>query len=215
VAEPLSLWVWELANFEDLVELRDAVAVLRTRGDYNRKERDVARALLASRISWSPNQRRVFYKSALQDEPPQDTDTLSAQLNQALRSKETLIAGVDGGKREQLAFSQLKLGSDLSAAQLALREAINERLTGNVDVAITRHGEIRFWPRDLLTAVYFLFALDLAGARPVEKACRNPRCPYGGTFFMKRRDQQYCNKTCREQARYHRPPIGKKKEGGR
>ncbi len=213
VAEPLSLWLWELANFNDLVELRDAARVLRASAAYDRKKRDAARKLLASRISWSQNQRRVFYKSALQGEPSQDTDTLSSQLNQALRSKETLIAGVDGGKREQLAFGQLKPGSDLSAADLALRAAINERLTGNVDVAITPKGEIRFWPRALLTAVYLLFALDLSGARPVERACKNPRCRAGGTFFMKRRDQQYCSKKCREQALYHRPPIGKKKKG--
>lgn len=217
VAEPLSLWLWELGDFRDLVKLRDAVVVLEARENYDRNKRDAARQLLAPRIVWSSNQRSVSYKSALQEMPPQDTDALSVQLYQALRrsrrKRGTLIASLDGGEREQLAFSQLKPGNDLSAAQFVLREAINERLTGNVNVAMKPQGEIRFWPQDLLTAVYLLFAVDLSGARPIEKACKNPRCPSDRPFIVTRRDKQYCSKACREQARYHRPPIGKKKKG--
>ncbi len=215
VAEPLSLWLWELGNLRDLVKLRDAVVVLQVREGHDRNERHAAQQLLAGRISWSSSQRSVSYESALQEEPPQDTDALSVQLYQALRRRRrkqgTLVASLDGGEREQLAFNQLKPGNDLSAAELVLREAVNERLTGNVNVAVTPQGEVRFWPQDLLTAVYLLFAVHLSGARPVEKACKNPRCPSDRPFYVTRRDKQYCSKNCREQARYHRSPTGKKK----
>ena len=186
---------------------------MRTPRAYDAEKKKEARQLLASRIRWSPNQQSVFYDSARRDEPATNADSPNAQLHRALSRQEVLIASSEGSEREQLAFGQLTPGVDLSAAELALREAINERLGGNVDVAMTPQGEIRFWPRDLLTGVYLLLALDLSGARSVQKVCGNPRCPYGGKFFIKRRDQQYCNKSCREQARYHRPPIGKKKKG--
>lgn len=208
-AEPLSLWLWELSNFKDILELRRAVRVLQSPKSYDGPIVQGARQTLSGRILWTPDRRQVFYKTrwlSETDKGLQRTDDLAEALRRKEEASKTpgvVIASADGSDRERLAFSQLKEGDNLSAAQVALREAINERLRGNIGVAVTVDDEVQFWPRNLLTAVYLLQGLELRRAQPVKRICANPRCSRGW-FFLKRRNQRFCDKNCQEQAGYHR-----------
>lgn len=83
-----------------------------------------------------------------------------------------------------------------------MHDEVNTRLYGHVHIGVLpfRDSIIRHQFQDLLTAIYLLFAFELAGTQGTEKECQ--RC--GKLFLQGRRDQRFCGKNCRELAGYHR-----------
>ena len=94
------------------------------------------------------------------------------------------------------------LWDDVAAARFYVAKRVNEQLWGRVSPAVLllRDGAIRMFPADLLSAIYYLFALEIAGRRGgTWKICEN--C---GMEFRGRRDRRTCSVACKAKLRRRR-----------
>ncbi|MBI5284954.1 MAG: hypothetical protein HY874_07650 [Chloroflexi bacterium] len=190
-AEPLSLWEGECLSFRMLWDTWEAVRTIKFAESHSSPDLRAAHALLRARVRWSA--KSVSYHAEHEDR----------------WMTSSLIASADYRTELWQAFAHDEV---VEPARYYVHETLNERLRGHVDLSVlpttieAEDGHMRFSPRDLLSAIYVHFALDLAGGRGLERACAS--CQQ--RFLARRRDQQFCDKNCRERAGYHR-----RKEGGR
>jgi hypothetical protein len=186
LAEPLSLWqqtAWDVAALHALLG-----AVRTVEGAAHNAPAAVARAsaYLRQRIAWSVDGRHVVYVG-----PAGVPDAV--------------IASAGGTPPQRIALGAFKRGDLAGPARYHLHTAINARLRGRVHIA-TVMGErpgLKVYPESLLAAAYLHLAIAAGSVSPALRLCRNPRCPNGGFFFPRRRDQTACSKQCREAANYH------------
>jgi hypothetical protein len=92
----------------------------------------------------------------------------------------------------------------IEPARYHVHREVNKKLQGAVSPAVFPYVDppekIMFFPHNLLSALYLLFALELSGEKFLPRTCGNERCPNGGWFVPRRKDQKYCNTYCRKQA---------------
>jgi hypothetical protein len=196
--ESLTVWSWELSAFRPLWETWQAVTIMADVASYTSPRVRAAGALLNKRIRWSEvdGDPKVTYH---------DGDTVAAP---SVNLPAPFDAPWPGGWSTIAAswlhpevFELFRRGDTVEPARFHVCEAVNARLKGHVDLAVLPfHKRMRFFPDTLLTAIYVLFAQDLAGARGKEMTCEFCQQP----FVMRRRDQRFCDKNCREAAGYHR-----------
>jgi hypothetical protein len=196
-AEPLSLWEHETLSFRMLWETWEAVRTIKFSDYHTDREIRAAQALLRERISWrSEHGGSIGYHAEYE----------GRLINM------TLITSADF--RPEL-LDLFRQGDVVGPARFYVHETVNELLRGRVDLSVlptaldSEDGRMRFSPRDLLSAIYVHFALDLAGARGLERTCLS--CQQ--RFLARRRDQQFCDKNCRERAGYHRRKEGSRNGG--
>lgn len=94
-------------------------------------------------------------------------------------------------------------GDLLGPANYFLASRVNAKLSGQVDLRILPfHGNhVRYFPRDLLAAIYVQFALRLASASDRQRECANPYC---SNVVIGRRQRKYCSDACSARARQTR-----------
>jgi len=197
-AEPLVLWLNELLEFRAIYETWRAIQIIDLRDSHSRHRVQAAWDLLSKRIQWRADQTGVVFEveiraaSALSDLPVGYEPSLF---------RGELFASV----RDQGGFKLLSRwvpGDALEPARYYVYRAVNRKLQGHVNLAVLPflQERIRFFPDDLLTGIYIHFAFELAGRRAPERVCEFCHRP----FAIRRRDQRFCNKNCREAAGYHR-----------
>jgi hypothetical protein len=192
-AEPLSRWESESLSFRMLWETWEAVRTIKFSDSHSNLEIRAAQALLQERIHWrTKSGRSVSYHAEYEDQLINTSVIASAHVRTDL-------------------LELFQHGDVVGPARYYVHEEVNKRLQGHVDLRVlpttleSQDGRIRFSPNDLLSAIYVHFAVDLAGGRGLERACLSCQQP----FLARRRDQEFCDKNCRERAGYHR-----RKEGG-
>ena len=101
-------------------------------------------------------------------------------------------------------LSRWRYGDSVEPARYFIYRAVNEALRGKIHrVCLPYQGKaIRYFPDSLIAAIYIRLQDRLAGKAAQERVCKNERCPQV-TFVPKRRDQEYCSKSCRQMANYY------------
>ena len=197
-AEPLNVWWHELLKFRVLYETWKAVQVI-DQSDANSIARvQQAWRLLKGRIAWRHDKTSVAYRAEIEF-----TEGAFSTPQGWMPSYSTHEAIAMAGVREgDSLLARWTPGDVLEPARYYVHKGVNDSLKGNVNLAVLPflQGRMRFFPNDLVAAIYVHFAFELAGARPQERECEF--CHQ--LFAVRRRDQRFCNKNCREAAGYHR-----------
>ena len=185
LAEPLSLWIDTARDVAALHALLEAVRTVE--GAARNASAAVRRAslYLSQHIVWAVDGRQVAYVGPM------------GVPHRVIASAED-PAG-------QVALASFKRGDLAQPARYYLHQTLNKRLRGRVHLATVMEGRpgLEIYPESLLAAVYLHLALAAGAVTPTLRLCRNPRCPNGGFFFPRRRDQTACDKRCREMANYY------------
>jgi hypothetical protein len=177
--ESLATWWREAVIFRDLRRTWTAVTTLNEPDSHGPTRLREARDLLRARIRWSDNGFVHYLPEA--GGWKVITDPLASDHSGVL--------------------ARLRRDDPTGPAQYHVVREVNERLRGMVRAVVDPGiGSLRFWPESLLAAIYLRFAAELVGARGPERECE--RCH--AVFLLKRRDQRFCGKSCREAAGYHR-----------
>jgi hypothetical protein len=198
-AEPLGRWISELLHFRHLYETWQAIVVRDVEHAYPNDEVRRAGRLLADRIHWSADASRVVYEADVEF-PPGSLPFAHMPRHQT----HELIAGLGIRNTEHL-LANWRPRDAVEPARYYVHKKVNDRLAGNVNLAVLPllDGRMRFFPKNLLAAVYVHFAFRLAGAGPQQRECEFCR----QLFPVRRRDQRFCGKNCREAAGYHRRKL--------
>jgi hypothetical protein len=199
--EALATWQAEAWRLRLLREDWDAVAALRQRGRADTARNARYLMALRQRFRWLPDPRRVGYRAGVLADG-RTTATWEDNGHPVFE-----VAGVLSAQNVEPAVFGRFQGDDVSGpAHYLVIRAVNEQLRGHVHpiFSATGDGQVKLLPDSLLSGLYLLFGLELSQRQPTEGACGNPKCPNGGRFFRKRRDQRFCNKNCRELAAYYR-----------
>lgn len=177
--ESLAAWGREAKTFRDLRRTWRALATLGEPDSHGPTRLREARDLLRARIRWGDNGFVRYLPEA--GGWKVITDPLASDHAEVL--------------------ARFRRDDPTGPAQYHVVREVNERLRGKVrPVVDPGAGTLRFWPESLLAAIYLRFAGELVGARGPERECEHCHA----VFLIKRRDQRFCGKTCREAAGYHR-----------
>lgn len=176
-----SLWLWRhhIAKMARLLEVWDQV------------RREDAGGL-AKHVVWHDSPRSVMWREA----PGLSYHFLAVEPT---ATRPGLYSGL---------LEQWRPGEILGPARYYVHDRVNLQMSGNVSPAVLpfRQGDIYLYPRNLLAALYVLFALELSGRTIAARQCKG--C--GRYFTPTRSNQLYCDAddggTCRKRAWYHRSP---------
>lgn len=185
--QSLNAWHKALMRFGDLRLLWRAVEVLAHEDSWSQQAVRRARAHLRDRIAWSP-------EGACRYSSRYDAAGAWAEWHEWI---------YDPLQREaDVVAAHLAGQNDYEAARYYVHRKVNAELRGTVSPAVLPYlgGAIRFFPVNLMAAVWLRFAMELAGASGRERECEYCRTP----FLQTRRDRRFCGKACQEASAYHR-----------
>ncbi len=100
------------------------------------------------------------------------------------------------------------LGDTREPVRYYVHQQVNHQLAAHVSPVVLPYAEddgsrIVHLPDSLLAALYVLFALEVAQAKPTA-LCEYSGCPHGRVFTPTRKNQRYCHPECKRNASYHR-----------
>ena len=195
-AEPLHKWVKALLEFRHPYEAWQAVETIDFEHAQSADQVGRARRLLASRVSWTEDLQGVRYNAEITFSP----DSLPFAYMPLSARSEWIEPPRRPGEDGLLARWRPK--DTVEPARYYVYKTVNAFMEGKVNLAVLPFldRQMHFFPRNLLAAVYVHFAFSLVGAGPQQRTCEFCREP----FPMRRRDQRFCGKNCREAAGYHR-----------
>lgn len=210
LGEALADWSAEVSQLRHLAETLSAVEVLRNEQHEGLEKVNSAMRLLRERLVPAKDgavlyhiaaQRSATHQKALGFVLGRCTVCGNEQEGEQHTSQRFSIGQEVGeGTPLQVRWS----GTELTEiAHTFLTKRLTERLRGHVDLVLIEDGDgalLRHAPDTLLAALDLQFALRVAGIGARERPCEHCRKP----FFLKRRDQRFCDKQCRENAGYHR-----------
>ena len=197
-AEALSIWWDELLKFRSLYEMWKAVRVI-DQSDVNGITRvKDAWFLLKDRIVWHQDKTTVAYRAKIQFSGAAFTTPEGWMPNFSTHEVFAMAGTTEGDSL----LARWETNDVLEPARYYVHKKVNGKLKGKVNLAVLPFlkGRMRFFPENLLAAIYVYFARELAGARSLERECEFCHQP----FAPGRRDQRFCHKNCRELAGYHR-----------
>jgi hypothetical protein len=194
--DPLEDWLAELRFGRDFW---DAMLLVRAYGkDEARLYGDQLAALLTWHEAgdWPPRAADEFWRDALGRDPRLG----ATDLDQGIEFRGNVIRGRLTGMPRPTLSRPASIGV---AVQLALETAITLRAHGHFGMIVhgLGNGHITYHPSDLRGALYEGMALGLA-RKQSGRRCESPKC--GRLMDLRRRDQRYCNKKCRDNAGYYR-----------
>lgn len=179
LGESLATWGREAKTFRDLRRTWTALSTLDEPDSHGPTRLREARDLLRARIRWGANGFVHYLPEA--GGWKVITDPLAFDHAEVL--------------------ARFRRDDPMGPAQYHVVRQVNERLRGKVrPVVDPGRGTLRFWPENLLAAIYLRLAAELVGARGPERECEHCH----EVFLLKRRDQRFCGKNCREAGGYHR-----------
>lgn len=168
-------------------------------------------------VEWRPRQNTVIIKIASTNGTPRPdlTEQIGVSEDQQYSWKGPLephafsavrvLAGPEHGPPGL--FETFTQRDPIEPMRKFLQFRVNEALLGHVSRLLLDEpggtAHIRYMPDRLIDVIYSQLQNRMAGSRAKETECENPYCPTK-VFLRSRRDQRFCNKNCREQARYHR-----------
>ena len=187
--ESLGTWITALLTFREVWTLWMAVTTLRDPDVHGPTTVNAAQRLLDARIPIGPDGSARYHGRE------ETLDGAYVETHQWLASPELQTVG------SKVLLRLAKSGDMCGLAGFEAARRVNEKLGGvSPKVHAFQAYAVRYAPEDLETAIWYEFALFMAGA-----GGRQVPCAYCGQLFPKSRsNRRFCSAACQSSAAYHR-----------